>query len=287
MREEATAFVPGHVTGFFSAHPDTDPMKAGSRGAGLTLTDGVEVTVSSVERAGSASRSNGASAETVWLDSEPIHVEPVETVLDALGASAHVTAESDLPLGAGFGVSGAMALGTALAANRVFGEHRSENELVALAHCAEVEAGTGLGDVVAQARGGAPIRLEPGAPARNELDAIPERSRVEYVAFDELSTADVLAGDTETLSAAGERALSRLVDDPTLPALVRTSRQFAREADLLTPRVETAIEATADAGGEASMAMLGETVFALGTGLTDAGYDPAVCETHSAGAVLH
>jgi len=36
----------------------------------------------------------------------------------------------------------------------------------------------------------------------------------------------------------------------------------------------------------ASMAMLGRTVFALGTGLSDAGYDPAVCYTHGAGARL-
>jgi pantoate kinase len=34
------------------------------------------------------------------------------------------------------------------------------------------------------------------------------------------------------------------------------------------------------------MAMLGETVFALGTGLSDAGYDPAVCGTHPGGASL-
>ncbi|MFC6755233.1 sugar kinase, partial [Halorubrum tibetense] len=32
--------------------------------------------------------------------------------------------------------------------------------------------------------------------------------------------------------------------------------------------------------------MLGRTAFALGTGLSDAGYDPAVCHTHPAGARL-
>ncbi|MFC6755275.1 sugar kinase, partial [Halorubrum tibetense] len=44
-RERATAFVPGHVTAFFSAHPADSPAAAGSRGAGLTLTDAVEATV--------------------------------------------------------------------------------------------------------------------------------------------------------------------------------------------------------------------------------------------------
>jgi pantoate kinase len=34
------------------------------------------------------------------------------------------------------------------------------------------------------------------------------------------------------------------------------------------------------------MAMLGETVVALGSGLTDAGYDPTVTAIHDAGATL-
>jgi len=34
------------------------------------------------------------------------------------------------------------------------------------------------------------------------------------------------------------------------------------------------------------MAMLGRTVFGLGTGLSDAGYDPEVCRIDAAGARL-
>jgi pantoate kinase len=41
-----------------------------------------------------------------------------------------------------------------------------------------------------------------------------------------------------------------------------------------------------EAGGDATMGMLGETVFALGTGLTDAGYDPTVCQVDPTGATL-
>jgi len=270
-----TAFVPGHVTGFFSVHRDPeDPTKAGSRGAGLTLSHGVEVTV------------RPAAETAVFLDDTSVEMSPVERVLETLDVAATVSAESDVPIGAGFGVSGAMALGTALAANRAFDRKLSENELVTIAHGAEVQAGTGLGDVVAQAHGGAPIRLEPGAPEHNALDAIPMPARVEYVSFDELSTEDTLAGDTDPISQAGKQALSRVVQEPTLASFVYASRAFAREADLLTPRVGDVVTDVADAGGEAAMAMLGETVFALGTGLSDAGYDPAVCRTHPAGAML-
>lgn len=274
MTDEATAFVPGHVTGFFTVDRDEDPTRTGSRGAGLALTDGVTVTVES------------ATESEVVLDGSPVEMEPATRVLDALDVRARVTAETPLPVGAGFGVSGAVALGTALSANAAFGCSLSENELVTVAHGAEVLADTGLGDVVAQARGGVPIRLEPGGPQHNLLDGIPARSRVEYLSFGELSTETVLASDTEGLTAAGQRALSTVVAEPTLETFTFASRRFARETDLLTPRVAETITAVGEAGGDAAMALLGDTVFALGTGLSDAGYDPEVCQVHPGGATL-
>jgi pantoate kinase len=273
-RSRASAFVPGHITGFFSAHRTDDPNATGSRGAGITLSDGVEVTVDPAGDAG------------LTLNGRAVDVAPVEKVLDELGVEATVDATTPLPIGAGFGVSGAFALGAAFAANAAVSRTHTENELIAAAHRAEVESGTGLGDVVAQARGGVPVRLEPGAPGHGELDGVPARSRVEYVTFGDLSTETVLSGDTTRLSRAGERALAGLLDEPTLPRLMAESRRFAEDAGLLTDRVTEAVAAVTDAGGEASMAMLGETVFALGTGLTDAGYDPQACRTYPAGASL-
>ncbi|MFC7077014.1 pantoate kinase [Haloarcula halophila] len=274
MSEEAHAFVPGHVTGFFTVDWDDDPTKAGSRGGGLALSDGVRVTVERAEET------------TIALDGTDIEMDAVDRVLDALRAKARVSAETDLPLGAGFGVSGGMALGTALAANAAFDRGLSYNELVTIAHGAEVQAGTGLGDVVAQARGGIPLRLEPGGPQYNYVDAVPARTRVEYHSLGELSTAEVIDGETEALTAAGERAISQVVREPTLSTFMRASRQFAREADLLTPELTQVIGEVADAGGDPSMAMLGETVFTLGTGLTDAGYDAAVCEVYPPGGTV-
>ncbi|WP_134669183.1 pantoate kinase [Halorussus marinus] len=273
-RESARAFVPGHVTGFFSVHDADDPEQAGSRGAGVTLSEGVTVDV------------EPAAETAMQLNDEPAAIEAVTRVLDALDAEARVTARTDLPVGAGFGVSGATALGTALAANRAFDCERSANELIALAHAAEVESGTGLGDVVAQARGGVPIRLDPGAPEYNRLDGVPAAGRIEYLTLGERSTEAVLSGNTQRLSSVGVDMLVRLVETPTLPMLMDASREFAESADLLTPEVEGVLADVTAAGGEAAMAMLGETVFALGTGLTDAGYDADACEVHPAGATL-
>ncbi|MDB9252572.1 pantoate kinase [Halorubrum ezzemoulense] len=283
--QRATAFVPGHVTAFFSAHRDDDPAVAGSRGAGVTLTDGVTVRVSAADD-GDTVPDDAAAGETT-IDGEVGSIGAVDDVLAELDATAaDVAVETDLPIGAGFGVSGAAALGAALAANDAFDRGRSENELVRVAHAAEVDRGTGLGDVVAQARGGVPVRLEPGAPGVGELDGVPASARVEYVTFGELSTEEVLGGDTDALSAAGEDALDRLRADPRLPTLMDAARGFAGEADLLVPEVAEAIDAVDAAGGEAAMAMLGRTVFALGTGLSDAGYDPEACRIDAAGARL-
>ena len=318
-RQRATAFVPGHVTAFFSAHPAERPAAAGSRGAGMTLTDGVTVTVSAAGETGEGgavgevgesvafgeageSGAVGEAGDTPGpagsrtIDGEAGTIGAVEDVLAELGTfGADVAIETDLPIGAGFGVSGAAALGAALAANDAADRGRSENELVRIAHEAEVSRGTGLGDVVAQARGGVPIRLEPGAPGVGDLDGIPATARVEYVTFGELSTEAVLGGDTAALSAAGADALDRLRADPRLPTVMDAARAFAREADLLVPEVAEAIAAVEESDGGspenadgygAAMAMLGRTVFALGTGLSDAGYEPEGCRIDAAGARL-
>jgi len=272
--EAARAFVPGHITGFFTIYEGEDPTKTGSRGAGLTLTDGVTVSV------------RRSDEPAVYLNDTNIEMEPVERVLDALGVPMIVAGETNLPVGAGFGVSGAMSLGTALAVAELRDLELSENELITIAHGAEVQSGTGLGDVVAQARGGMPIRLEPGAPEHNYLDGLPARPRIEYYSVGERSTESVLATDTSQLTDAGRTALSRLVADPTLETFMEVSRSFSRETDLLTDELTEIVQDVSEAGGSASMAMLGETVFALNDGLSEAGYDASTCEIDPTGATL-
>lgn len=274
MTAVVQAFVPGHVTGFFTSHPDPDPTKAGSRGGGIALSEGVTVTVRPAEE------------RSVVLNDELLSMEAVDRVLAALDVRAQVRGVTDLPLGSGFGVSGAMALGSALAANQVFDRRLSRNELVTIAHGAEVQAGTGLGDVVGQARGGVSLRLEPGGPQHSVLDSIPARGRIEYHVIGQLSTDGILSGDTQLITEAGNRALSAVVREPTIERFVHASRQFSRESNLLTDAVRDVITDVSEAGGAGAMAMLGETVFAVGSGLSDAGYEPGVCRIQHAGATL-
>lgn len=274
----ATAFVPAHVTAFFAPQLADDPATTGATGAGLALSDGIETTVEPAP-------DRDSSDHRVTLDGRLAEIDPVSRVLDTLDVPpVSVTVESVVPVGAGFGVSGGAALGTALAVNDLFDLAHSENDLVAVAHAAEVAAGTGLGDVVGAARGGLPLRLESGDPEHGRFDGIPATPRIEYVSFGEFSTADVLSGDTDPVTEAGERALDRVVETPTVRELLAAARDFATETDLLADDTREAIEAVEAAGGRASMAMLGRTVFAVGTGLSDAGYDPVACTVDSGGA---
>jgi pantoate kinase len=281
----ATAFVPGHVTAFFAPYPDDDPAQAGATGAGLALADGIRTTVEPLPE--DVPVPSETLPHRITLDGDSAAIDPVLGVIDALDVpSVLVRIESDVPIGAGFGVSGGAALGTALAANDVFDLAYTENELVALAHAAEVRSGTGLGDVVGAFRGGLPLRLLPGDPEHGRFDGIPATPRVEYVSFGQFSTADVLADDTSQVTAAGEAALERVTERPTVAELLAAAREFAVETELLDGEVQEAVDAVDAAGGRASMAMLGRTVFAPGSGLSDAGYDPEVCEIHSGGATL-
>ncbi len=208
-------------------------------------------------------------------------------MLERLGVPpAAVRVSAAVPVAAGFGVSGGAALGTALAAADCFGLAVTRRELVAAAHAAEVTAGTGLGDVVAAARGGVPVRLAAGGPDQARLDRLPARGRIEYVSFGELSTAAVLADDTQPVATAGTTALDRLRATPTLEELFAAGRAFATAADLFVPEVRDAVDAVQAAGGEATMAMLGRTVIARDTGLSDAGYEPSVTRIDPTGARL-
>ncbi len=268
----ARAFVPGHAAGFATVDRHDDPTTAGSRGAGLSLSDGVTVTVRPAEE------------RSVELDGDSVELGAVNRVLDALEARVAVRGASDLPRGVGLGVSGGMALGAALATNRALDRGLSLNELVTVAHGAEVQAGTGRGDVVGAAHGGAPVRLEPGGPHENVVDRIPEPARVEYHVFGGESGDSVLE-DTEELTTAGERALSAVVREPTLSTFMEASRRFVRETGLLTDRARGVVEEVAAADGSATMAVGGGTVLALGSGLSDAGYDAAACRLHPGATV--
>jgi pantoate kinase len=240
-----TAVAPGSVTTVFVPQDDPD---AGSLGVSFATTDGVTATV------------EAAAETTVRLDGDPASVEPVAGVLDRLGVTASVALDAAVPVGRGFGASGAATLSTALAADAEYGLGRDRDELVTAAHRAEVAAGTGLGDVFVQSRGGLVWNTGDGV-GRTE-----RRDRIEYASYGDVSTASVL-DDEQTMRAVVSNGRAALEDfDPDAPFEEWFDRcfSFASATGLATERVTDAVARVRAAGGGGTMAMVGETVLAAG-----------------------
>lgn len=237
------AFAPASVTAVFA--PNEEGTR--TRGASVALEDGVTVSVET------------ADTNAVTVDGEPASFEPVVGVLDRLGVTAKVDVQPEVPIGAGFGTSGAATLATALVANELLGLGLPRGELVERARDAEVAAGTGLGDVYIQDTGGLRYDIGKGRE-RVETDAI-----VEYSSYGGLSTADAL-GDAELMARVrteGTKVLDSLSEPPSLREVFERSWPFAQALGLPTERVVEDVERVENTGGAATMAMLGETVVAV------------------------
>ncbi len=184
-----------------------------------------------------------------------------------------VKTELSMPLGAGFGASGAGALGCAYALNSYFDLGLTANGAAAVAHEAEVTYRTGLGDVIAQNAGGLVVRLQPGAPGTGRIDRIPVPPLpISYVVRGPISTKEVLSDEKvmTAVNAAGEAALKELLKRPTFTNFLQLSRRFTVQSGLASDWALQAIEAVEAAGGLAGMIMLGDAVFAFGGGSAEA-----------------
>jgi pantoate kinase len=256
------AWVPSHITGFFAAQRQDDPQKSGSIGCGITLALGAMTTIET---------SPQMDPKTEIVLNGQVSEAPVSRyVVGRLARSpVKVKTELDMPLGSGFGASGAGALGCAYALNAHFDLGLTANQAASVAHMAEVTNRTGLGDVIGQNTGGLVIRLKPGAPGIGQVDRIPVPPlKVDYVIRGPISTKEVLS-DQATMKAvnmAGEAELKALLKRPTLRDFMLLSRSFTVQSGLASDWALDAIEAVEASGGMASMIMLGDAVFAIGGG---------------------
>ena len=255
---QAKAFAPGNLSCVFKIIPHPESTKMHSLGMGFTITEGVVVTVSQQN-----------SQTTVQFNGSEIHFPTVVSVIQKLTQQPiRVEIESPLPLGCGFGLSGAASLATTYALNTLLELGKSEEELAMIAHVAEVENRTGLGDVCAQYHGGCLVKLKRGYPLAAERLPIPAQP-IYYRYFSSIQTKTILesaerrerinrAAD-ETLQALEKLAKSEAVD---FNACIRLSKQFSLNSGLLEDtRVKATINQIEEAGGVASMIMLGNAVF--------------------------
>ena len=169
---------------------------------------------------------------------------------------------------AGFGTSGAGALGTAFALNELLGTKKSKEELGQIAHKAEVKCRTGLGDVISQLKGGAEIRLEPGAPGFGVIKDFswPMEELILIATIGTMSTKDIITNSSmiEKINNYSTRLLRELNEKSSLEEFLRVSFEFADKADLMSNKLRKLITYLREDGYSASMAMLGDSLFVIG-----------------------
>lgn len=254
-------YSPSHITGFFEICDNKNPLCKGSVGGGLVLDSGCVTEVS---------LTNQIKIEINGICED---ANTSKYVLDNLAGESKIIVSTnfEVPIGCGFGASGAGALSTAIGLNELLSLNMTLNEIVQVAHCAEVKNNTGLGDVIAEAYGGIVIRTKPGPPGIGAIDGIPLRGeKISYVVLGKRLTKTVLEeGDAEIkrrINKYGREALKELMRKPTLEHFMLIARNFSMQIEIISDKCRDALETVAAEGRVASVAMLGDTVFVIGDG---------------------
>jgi pantoate kinase len=197
-------------------------------------------------------------------DKAPVSRKAVEKILGDRNLDVTVETNLDLPVGQGYGMSAAGALSAAHALSESL--QLPFKYALRAAHEAELESHTGLGDVAALSRGGITYRRVEGLPPYGRIDRVnAEPDVILCVVGEPLETAEVL-GDAQmraVVNRVGKECVEKMAIAPTLANLMRLSREFMKGTGLATKEVEATVRAAEDFG-PASMAMLGNSVFAVG-----------------------
>jgi pantoate kinase len=261
----AQAFVPGHITGFFRIHDDAStPLLCGSRGAGFSVEIGTLTTVQVFE--------NNSSEITTIYNNDETDAQVTKMVVRRMVEDyderfrVNVTHESSLLSGAGFGASGAGALGTALALGHLLDSTMPYEKAAGYAHEAEVVNHTGLGDVLAQTKGGFEIRVAHGGPGIGRISQIRHKDPLPVVlaGASGLRTHDVLTNVERRMriNSTADRLIEKMIENQDMATFISCSRKFSSSIGLATKRVTQAIQDLDSIGlSQSSMVMLGDSVF--------------------------
>jgi len=264
---EATAYAPGHLTGFFQIcdQPD-DPLLKGSRGSGVSITKGIHTRVR-VDPA-------DLGSHKIYMDGKETDSAVVsENVLEKMLAIADtpyrivVEHSFEIPRGAGFGSSGGGALTLALTLNEALELGMTFTEAARIAHVAEIECRTGLGSVFAATVGGFGALVKPGGPGIGEavMYGTSDELSVVYIHFGPMATKDALSDPKlrERINELGGSYVDSIKDDLRPDLFMELSRRFTEHVGITTPRLRKILDAADRGGVPCTMAMFGEVAFSL------------------------
>ena len=271
----SSIFVPSHITGFFEIIDDSEPLKKGSRGAGVVLDQGVQTNITIEDGSGTSTVKVKGKSKSKLASISYKTIELLKNYYKIDDKNIEIDHEFQIPVGTGFGISAACALGTSLGIARTLKLPLTYNQAASIAHLTEIEMKSGLGDVIAEITGGLVLRLKEGAPGFGRTDKIildrdaGSRSLDEYYIISktlgEIETSSVIEDPIwkEKINQTGKDLMSKLLEKPDIETFFKLSRKFAEETSLMNAEVKEVVDILEEETIGASMAMLGNTAFAL------------------------
>ncbi len=266
---EATAFCPAHITGFFKAHLEENQKNSeqlGSMGAGFSIKDGVTTKVAITPKTNGDSNFK-ISAHGYQSDKTDVSEFVLKEFLK-LGKFDdlffNITHDVSVPVGYGLGSSSAVALSLAFALDKALQTRLDDHIIGKIAHNAEVNCKTGLGDVLASYFGGFEIRVKPGAPGIGKVEKIDtDPISIIMICFSPISTNNFLKERLSQINGLGEKMVDRLLESKNYEHFQDMSLEFAKYVDVMTPRMKTIIEDLASNQIKCGVAFFGETIFSM------------------------
>jgi pantoate kinase len=269
---KCTVFAPSHITGFFEIIDHQLPLNRGSRGAGIALDTGVITQVQIIEKSSDNAevRINGiqdSKNATITFKTLELMYRDFNIGKFLGDRGIRIDHELKVPIGAGYGTSAACALGTALGVAKIFELDITFNKAASMAHLAEIEMKSGLGDVVAEVNGGITFRLKEGAPgiAITDKMILTDDFYVISKSLGGIETSEIIGDPNhkKKINSIGRHMLKELLRNPDPKTFLKLSKRFAMETELLNDEVLDIIKILEDETIGASMAMLGNTAFAI------------------------
>lgn len=295
---EVSVFVPAHITGFFSINNNHDPLKKGSCGAGVLIDKGVITTIK-INKEDSLEKEKKLEKKIVDklekelekkeeysvnvtingqtdLKNETITKETIKLIKKEFSLELNyditINHEIQVPIGSGFGTSASCALGTAIGISKLLNLPLKPIETFQFAHIAEISLGSGLGDVLSQTSEGIVIRKSPGAPGIGKVLSIRELENNDFSdiyiltkTFGEIDTSSIIKDPiyVKKINNIGIAMQKKIISKPTIENFIKLSYEFSKKTGLMDKKLLNLVEELNKETIGASMAMLGNTVFAI------------------------
>ncbi|OED30425.1 pantoate kinase [Methanosphaera sp. WGK6] len=268
MINEIKVFVPAHITGFFEIIPNNNPYLKGSKGAGITLDDGVITHTKISDGTGNINIYTNNKKEVLnTISLKTIEIIKKKYNLNLSSYDITINHESKLPISAGFGTSAGFALGISFTLPVLLGINITYKQAGEIAHLAEISQSSGLGDVISEIYGGCVIRLKEGAPSYGVIDKIPITRPIYVITktIGLLETSEIIENPLhqKRINKSGSILLKRILTNPHITNFIKLSRIFANDTQLINSELQEILEILDEESIGSSMAMLGNTAFAL------------------------